>query len=156
MQAACFVKPLLFNLCLSVGKNEEAVFCLRSWQALPESVRGGYPNQEEALLAVAVIDRMRRALGEISDGVFNRLGDVSTLMGKAMGCEDWAVEMFCEEVVRGGPGFALSLVLGNVEGDFRAAANLGAWQVVHTVFYRIDFVKVVVSQLSMIGCSQGN
>ncbi|GMH39379.1 hypothetical protein BSKO_07277 [Bryopsis sp. KO-2023] len=128
--AAGLVTPLLQNLCLSAGKNEEICFCLQSWEGLPNSVRGGFPNQEEALQAVAVIDRIRRALGEISDGVFNRIGEASSVMGKAFGCEDWAVEIFSEEVVRGGPAFALSLVLGNVEGSFRSVANLGAWQVI--------------------------
>lgn len=84
-----------------------------SWQGLPASVRKGYPNQEEALQGVAVLDRLRRALSEMSDKIFARIGEPSMAMGEAFGAEDWAVQLFAEEVIRGGPAFALSLVLGN-------------------------------------------
>ena len=48
--AAALIGPLLQNLCLSTGDNEEAVYCLSSWQALPEGVRrGAYPTKEDAL-----------------------------------------------------------------------------------------------------------
>jgi len=48
--AAALIGPLLQNLCLSSGDNEEAVYCLSSWQELPEGVRNGrYPNKEDAL-----------------------------------------------------------------------------------------------------------
>ena len=48
--AAALIAPLLQNLCLSVGDNEEPVYCLASWQGLPEGVRfGNYPNKEDAL-----------------------------------------------------------------------------------------------------------
>lgn len=40
------------------------------------------------------------------------------------------MELFAEEVVRGGPAFALSLVLSAVEPTLRAAAELGAWQLI--------------------------
>ena len=42
-------------------------------------------------------------------------------------------ELFAEEVVRGGPGFALSLVLSAIEPTLRAAAELGAWQLISPV-----------------------
>ena len=48
--AAALIAPLLQNLCLSAGDNEEAVYCLSSWQRLPKGVRCGvYPNKEDAL-----------------------------------------------------------------------------------------------------------
>lgn len=40
-----------------------------------------------------------------------------------------SVQLFPEEVVRGGPAFAVSLVLTSIEPRMRAAAELGAWQV---------------------------
>lgn len=39
------------------------------------------------------------------------------------------LQLFPEEVVRGGPAFAVSLVLTSIEPRMRAAAELGAWQV---------------------------
>ncbi len=74
-KAAAFMQPLLQNLALSVGNNEELCYCLAAWQALPEAVRGGqYPGKEDALLAVAVVGRIRRALAEVSDSVVHRWG----------------------------------------------------------------------------------
>lgn len=41
---------MLQNLALSIGDNEEAVYCLAAWQSLPRSVTTGqYPSKEDAL-----------------------------------------------------------------------------------------------------------
>ncbi len=55
---------------------------------------------------------------------------ISRAFGNAFEVEDWAVELFAEEVVRGGPAFAMSLALSAVEPGLRASAELGAWQVI--------------------------
>ena len=48
--AGAMVGPLLQNLVLSVGDNEELCYCLKAWQALPRDLRrGGYPSKEDAL-----------------------------------------------------------------------------------------------------------
>ena len=48
--AGAMVGPLLQNLVLSVGDNEEMCYCLKAWQALPRDLRrGGYPSKEDAL-----------------------------------------------------------------------------------------------------------
>ena len=48
--ASALVGPLLQNLVLSTGDNEELCYCLKAWQALPSSLRrGGYPSKEDAL-----------------------------------------------------------------------------------------------------------
>jgi hypothetical protein len=39
------------------------------------------------------------------------------------------MKIFAEEVVRGGPAFAISLVLSAIEPTLRQLAELGAWQV---------------------------
>eukprot|EP00887_Chlorella_sp_A99_P007269 scaffold2.g7269.t1 len=129
--AAAFVGPLLQNLALSTGDNEEICYCLQAWQELPAPVwRGQHPSKDEALRAMAVIDRIRRALADVSDHVTRVIGPVSHAFGRAFDCEDWAVALFPEEVVRGGPAFAVSLVLSSIEPGMRAAAELGAWQLI--------------------------
>ena len=85
------------------------------------------------LQATAVIERIRRAISETSDAVNTRLQPISSAFGKAFKVEDWAVELFAEEVVRGGPAFAVSLILSAMEPGFRAAAELGAWQLISPV-----------------------
>lgn len=80
--------------------------------------------------ATAVVDRMRRAIAATSDAVSQRLMPISTALGNAFGVEEWYVELFAEEVVRGGPAFAVSLVLSAIEPALRAAAELGSWQLI--------------------------
>jgi alpha-glucan,water dikinase len=49
-QASPLVGPLLENLVLSTGNNEELCYCLKAWQDLSGSVQAGnYPSKEEAL-----------------------------------------------------------------------------------------------------------
>jgi alpha-glucan, water dikinase len=61
------------------------------------------------------------------------LQPIASALGRAFGVEGWAVDLFAEEVVRGGPAFALSLVLSAFEPGLRSAAELGAWQIVSPV-----------------------
>lgn len=104
--------------------------CSQAWLSLPGSVRsGGRPSREEALQAVAVVNRIRRLLSETSDHIVNSISSFSTALGNATKCDPWAVEIFAEEVVRGGPAFAISLVISAVEPTLRQLAELGAWQV---------------------------
>lgn len=64
-----------------------------------------------------------------ADRIVNTIGSFSTALGNACKCDPWAVEIFAEEVVRGGPAFAISLVISGVEPRLRQLAELGAWQV---------------------------
>ncbi|EFN51271.1 hypothetical protein CHLNCDRAFT_37464 [Chlorella variabilis] len=130
-RAAALIAPLLQNLALSLGDNEEVCYCLKAWQDLPHSVRFGEGfGKDDALRAMAVIERVRRALASVSDYVSQTVGPVSQQFGQAFGCEPWAVTLFPEEVVRGGPAFAVSLVLSAAEPHFRQVAELGAWQII--------------------------
>lgn len=73
---------------------------------------------------------MRRAIAATSDAITQRLEPISTTLGHAFGVEEWYVELFAEEVIRGGPAFAVSLVLSAIEPALRAAAELGSWQLI--------------------------
>jgi hypothetical protein len=66
---------------------------------------------------------------QVSDNTVNRIGDVAKAMGEAFGVESWACDLFAEEVVRGGPAFAVSLLISSIEPHLRNAAALGSWQV---------------------------
>lgn len=73
--------------------------------------------------------RTHARVAQVSDSVVQRIGAPARRMGDAFGVEAWACELFAEEVVRGGPAFAVSLVLSSIEPVLRSAADLGAWQV---------------------------
>ena len=51
-------------------------------------------------------------------------------IGENCGVERWTIDLFAEEVVRGGPAFAVSLVLATVEPALRRCADLGSWQII--------------------------
>eukprot|EP00798_Chlamydomonas_sp_ICE-L_P008610 gene8611-34050_t len=67
---------------------------------------------------------------QVSDKCVDRIGAVSAAYGRAFGVEDWSCELFAEEVVRGGPAFAVSLVISSIEPTLRNVAALGDWQVI--------------------------
>lgn len=116
---------------LTAGENEELCYCLKAWQALPRSVQyGASPDTLAALQATAVVDRIRRALGDISNVTSERVQPVATAIGQGCGVQSWVVEIFSEEVVRAGPAFAVSLVLSTVEPALRKCAQLGSWQII--------------------------
>ena len=148
--AAALMEPLLQNLALSVEDNEEICYCLKAWQELDGTIkRGGRASKDQALRGMAVVERIQRALADISDFTTNSLQDISYAIGTSCGCDDWAVQLFAEEVVRGGPAFAVSLVLTTVEQNLRRAADLGSWQVISPVS-EIAGKLVVVPDLHVI------
>lgn len=67
---------------------------------------------------------------QISDSTLHRIENVSKAYGAAFGVPRWAADVFGEEVVRGGPAFAVSLAITAIEPGLRNSAALGAWQVI--------------------------
>jgi len=133
-QVSPLVGPLLQNLCLSAGNNTELCYCLKAWGSLPHNLReGGHFSKSEALQASAVVDRMRRAVAELSDSMSEQLQPAATQIGGSLECENWAVELFSEEVVRSSPAFAVSLALSVLDPVIRATAELGAWQIISPI-----------------------
>ncbi len=55
-----------------------------------ESTPPHHPGQ-----AMAVIERIRRALAGVSDHVSNTLGPISQAYGESFGCDTWAVQVGC-------------------------------------------------------------
>ena len=131
LSAVQMIGPLLQNLVLTAGDNEELCYSLAAWNALPVSLRTGQKpsSTEEALKAAATVDRIRHSLGQVSDSVSNRIEPISLKLGMALGVEDWNIKLFAEEVVRGGPAFAVSQSLKTVDGLIRQLADMGDWQV---------------------------
>ena len=139
--AAALVGPLLANLALSLGDNEDVCRALKAWEDAPKAATSGFVGgdssagappltEDDALRAAAAADRARRAVARAADAVQARIGDKADALGGALGVEPWARDLFVEEVVRGGPAFGASLALSAAEPALRAAASLEPWQVV--------------------------
>src|SRR5439155_8635334 len=62
--------------------------------------------------------------------VYRRLQPKAEFLGAAFGAEPWTVPLFSEEVIRGGPAFALAMLLRPLDPILRKAAGLGGWQVI--------------------------
>ena len=75
-------------------------------------------------------DRAARWVQEFTDDLYQRLQPKAEFLGAAFEAEQWTVPLFSEEVIRGGPAFALSLLLRHLDPILRQAAGLGGWQVI--------------------------
>jgi alpha-glucan, water dikinase len=121
----------LRNLTLSIDSRELAVSA-GHWGAL----LGRAPNAQArasrdwALHAKSVADRAARWVQHFTHGLYETLQPKAEFLGKAFGVGKWTVPLFSEEVIRGGPVFALSLLLRPLDPLLRKAAGLGGWQVI--------------------------
>ena len=140
--------PTLESLCLS-NKDEEFRYCLDHWKRLRK--KSGF-EREQSLHAEAVLDRIRRALGSFVDHYYRLLQPKAEVLGKAFHADSWTVTLFSEEVLRGRPAFALSVVLRHLDRILRRDADLGNWQVISRG-RGIGEVKVVEALKSVQGKS---
>jgi alpha-glucan, water dikinase len=123
---ADLVGLVLRNLNLSVESSELAL-CAAHWGAIASRPRDG---REWALHARSVADRAARWLQGFTSDLYEQLQPRAEFLGEAFGIEPWSVSLFSEEVIRGGPAFALSLLLRHLDPILRKAAGLGGWQII--------------------------
>jgi alpha-glucan,water dikinase len=124
------IGKLLENVILS-HEDAELLACLRHWERLLNTSSEPRLSFEWSLHAKSVVDRMSRALADWTDGLYQTLQPKAEFLGQAFGAENWTVSLFSEEVVRGSSlGFALSVLLHQVDRIFRKSAGLGDWQIV--------------------------
>jgi len=114
------------NLRLSIDVPEVAL-CAAHWAMLCSRPREG---GAWALHAKSVADRVARWIQGFTADLYQQLQPKAEFLGTAFGVEAWTVPLFSEEVIRGGPAFALALLLRRLDPLLRAAAGLGGWQVI--------------------------
>jgi alpha-glucan,water dikinase len=120
------VRSALRNLDLSVASPEPAV-CAGHWASLLARPRAG---RDWALHARSVADRAARWVQGFTTDLYRRLQPKAEFLGEALGMSEWAIPLFSEEVIRGGPAFALALLLRPLDRILRKEAGLGGWQVI--------------------------
>jgi alpha-glucan,water dikinase len=120
------VNGVLRGLVLSMDTAELAV-CAGHWTGLAALARDG---RDWALHAKSVADRAARWVQDYSNHLYRQLQPKAEFLGTAFGAEAWTIPLFSEEVIRGGPVFALALLLRHLEPHLRKAAGLGGWQVI--------------------------
>ncbi|XP_060213985.1 alpha-glucan water dikinase, chloroplastic [Lycium barbarum] len=142
----CFISFVLENLALSVDDNEDLVYCLKGWdQALSMSKSG---DNHWALFAKAVLDRTRLALASKAEWYHHLLQPSAEYLGSILGVEQWALNIFTEEIIRAGSAASLSSLLNRLDPVLRKTANLGSWQIISPV-EAVGYVAVVNELLSV-------
>lgn len=68
--SAALIAPLLQNLVLSVGDNEELCYCLKAWLELPGSIQSGNNASREDALKASVLPSPASLLAPIDIGKF--------------------------------------------------------------------------------------
>ncbi|CEG01373.1 Pyruvate phosphate dikinase,PEP/pyruvate-binding [Ostreococcus tauri] len=120
---------VLEDLCLSLpSSNDDLLYSLINWRRILELQRSG--DSEWALRAKATVDRIRLALTEHATEIHDAMQPAASTIGKRCDCDKWTIDLFSEEVIRGGPAFALSLMLTRLDPYLRREANMGEWQII--------------------------
>eukprot|EP00262_Sarcandra_glabra_P002082 TRINITY_DN1233_c0_g1_i1.p1 TRINITY_DN1233_c0_g1~~TRINITY_DN1233_c0_g1_i1.p1 ORF type:complete len:1466 (+),score=298.47 TRINITY_DN1233_c0_g1_i1:171-4568(+) len=134
---------VLENLALSSDNNEDLIYCLKGWNnAIDMSKSKG---DHWALYAKSVLDRTRLALASKGEHYHQVLQPSAEYLGSLLGVEQWALNIFTEEIIRAGSAASLSALLNRLDPVLRKTANLGSWQVISPV--EVDGYVVVVDEL---------
>ncbi|CAL8469831.1 g9373 [Coccomyxa elongata] len=113
------------NACLAFGSNHELVLCLKDLQGAMAA-----EGTAAAMRGAAAAERLRRALAALSTRYAAALQPTADALGRGLGLPDEPINIFSEEVIRGTAAAPCSQLLSALEPALRAAAGLGAWQLV--------------------------
>ncbi|NP_001234405.2 glucan water dikinase isoform X1 [Solanum lycopersicum] len=145
-QLMYFISLVLENLALSVDDNEDLVYCLKGWNQALSMSNGG--NHHWALFAKAVLDRTRLALASKAEWYHHLLQPSAEYLGSILGVDQWALNIFTEEIIRAGSAASLSSLLNRLDPVLRKTANLGSWQIISPV-EAVGYVVVVDELISV-------
>ncbi|XP_057774579.1 alpha-glucan water dikinase, chloroplastic isoform X2 [Salvia miltiorrhiza] len=141
-----FISLVAENLTLSVGDNEDLLYCLKGWNL----ARSMFKSRDEhwALFAKSVLDRTRLSLASKAEAYHQLLQPSAEYLGTLLGVDQGAVNIFTEEIIRAGSAASLSSLLNRLDPVLRKTANLGSWQVISPV-EAVGYVVVVDQLLSV-------
>jgi hypothetical protein len=100
-----------------------------------------------AMLKVkSVTSRLNRLLSNVIDFYNQNFEGRAKFFGKECGVDNYASNMFAEELMRGSIFFALSMLLKKIEPTIRTCAQLGDWLIIsrgknNKVFGKLTHVK---------------
>lgn len=138
-----FISLVLENLALSTDDNEDILYCLKGWNQALEMTK--QKDDQWALYAKAFLDRIRLALASKGEQYYNMMQPSAEYLGSLLGVDQWTVNIFTEEIIRGGSAITLSALLNRFDPVLRNVAHLGSWQVISPV--EVSGYVVVVDEL---------
>jgi len=108
--------------------NDDMSVVLKEWRRLAEGSQR-YETQW-FLRAKATLDKVTRSMHAVVDKYYILFQDKAELLGSQFHAQEWTVELFTEEMVRGSPFFVLSVILRRFNPALRKGADMGPWQVI--------------------------
>ncbi|KAK9021676.1 hypothetical protein V6N11_011655 [Hibiscus sabdariffa] len=141
-----FTTLVLENLALSSDDNEDLIYCLKGWQHAISMCRS--QSGHWALYAKSVLDRTRLALTSKAEWYQRILQPSAEYLGTLLGVDQWAINIFTEEIIRAGSAATLSSLINRLDPVLRKTANLGSWQVISPVEV-VGYVDVVEELLAV-------
>ncbi|KAG0623205.1 hypothetical protein M758_3G156100 [Ceratodon purpureus] len=139
-ELALVISMVVENLALSSNNNEELVYCLKDWYNVMDIIQNKSHNW--ALRTKAVLDRTRLALQDKAEYYQKILQPTAEYLGGLLGVDEWAVNIFTEEMIRSGSAASLSQLLNRLDPVIRKEAHMGSWQVISPVDVK-GFIEVV-------------
>ncbi|MBA0607520.1 hypothetical protein Godav_019808, partial [Gossypium davidsonii] len=141
-----FITLVLENLALSSDDNEDLVYCLKGWHHSISMCKS--KSAHWALYAKSVLDRTRLALASKAETYQRILQPSAEYLGSLLGVDQWAINIFTEEIIRAGSAATLSSLINRLDPILRETAHLGSWQVISPVEV-VGYVEVVDELLSV-------
>ncbi|MBA0706369.1 hypothetical protein Golax_018482, partial [Gossypium laxum] len=141
-----FITLVLENLALSSDDNEDLVYCLKGWHHSISMCKS--KSAHWALYAKSVLDRTRLALASKAETYQRILQPSAEYLGSLLGVDQWAINIFTEEIIRAGSAATLSSLINRLDPVLRETAHLGSWQVISPVEV-VGYVEVVDELLSV-------
>ena len=139
------ISIVLKHIKLSFPNFSEFNLCFEDWNNIVIPLLEN-ESQDSALKIKSVLSRLSRILTSIID-YYNIYYDAKgKYFGKECNCDNFAVQNFSEELIRGSIFFALSMLLKKIEPIIRQKANLGDWLIIsrgakNSIYGKLIFVK---------------
>lgn len=122
------VSIILNNLALSY-QWDELKYCRDDWNVLVQMLAKSM-NEDNARKVKSVIDRLKQLLAEVNEVIEKTYQSKAEMMGNYFKCDDFAVKLFSEELLRGTLFFSLSMILKKIDPYVRKIAHLGDWLII--------------------------
>ena len=120
---------VLRNIKISYPNYKEFNLCYEDWKNIVEPLMNDQ-SKDASLRVKSVISRLSRLLTSVIDYYNDHYDAKGKYFGKECNCDNFAVEMFSEELIRGSIFFALSMLLKKIEPIIRQNAKLGEWLII--------------------------
>jgi len=123
------ISLVLRNIKISYPNYKEFNLCYEDWKSIVEPLANDQ-SKDASLKVKSVISRLNRLLTNVIDYYNNHFDAKGKYFGKECNCDDFAVQMFSEELIRGSIFFALSMLLKKIDPIIRQNAKLGEWLII--------------------------